>query len=906
MFKTFCFIAFAFLLPLQDMVVFRAERHLEGWDEITFSEYSRLYDFSPFEEWEGKRISARDLEALCTLWDKEIKRVDIEIQKIQEDPSAFLAFQLEKKFRFHSYFSQIDLVKDTSREPMIFFIQPPRQKTANYNQRIVDHFGPCLTKLMKEFREEFAMPMDLKIKGKRGAMGVAVLSRYAEYAGYLMESGGCVRSYDDGAAYSSSLPLVVTYESAIKKMGIDKSRSEVIYAGALSVMYDYCHNKTPKAGYYWLRRGLPRYLANHFADEACVLRDEEIRDYGIMLNNTSLRPLFFVHVRDLVEIRSYEDLYEIAKRQAGSVAEKDPNWDGRLFEYFLKEAGLFVEFMLKEEGGRHRTWLLQSLKAWSTGEELEDRVDLPWGLVHKKFVAFLDNRLKATVPQLCFSESMKDLLINTGLERRTDETDSSDVLDLDFKPDALGRWEMDEDLAMIMALHEVTLGAFREGAGKIRDFLTTRHPDGEGKKRLEKELKRMEALLALRDFVLDDLQRGGKKKLRIEHKGNIHLGTVDSFDEDMVHLKPSRGSVVSLPIHVIDCNQVFKYIRGRKLKVKEGWVTAYAALLTGSKAWKIFCKGTGPEGDALQADSEYLKEYLALTVVYRLLNDLGRSQVPAGTEEGQALLDKICELLQTYGETPLVKSKKKLLLKFAAYAYWELFHKSGLAEASGLHGKMEDLPDGVVRLSYTFDSPDELLDFKPVDYMDEERADFGDVTLSVEESFFKVESGEMICRGQACRRLNFFLKAPMKIKYKVVFSSREVGKDFPAGWFVVGFCDDGYGNCIRSILDGGLIARHKKNGFYETDGFGGSYMGDTTYTIEIIHDGKTVKSITDGALQATVPCGLLVSGGVFLWIHHDVFVDLKSFSVEGNPDPKYILQLRDEWVTRKVAELGGE
>jgi len=53
----------------------------------------------------------------------------------------------------------------------------------------------------------------------------------------------------------------------------------------------------------------------------------------------------------------------------------------------------------------------------------------------------------------------------------------------------------------------------------------------------------------------------------------------------------------------------------------------------------------------------------------------------------------------------------------------------------------------------------------------------------------------------------------------------------------------------------------------------------------------------------SIPCGPLVKGGTFLWIHEDVEVRLGRMVLEGAPDAEFLMQLRDAWILDRVAAI---
>jgi hypothetical protein len=123
---------------------------------------------------------------------------------------------------------------------------------------------------------------------------------------------------------------------------------------------------------------------------------------------------------------------------------------------------------------------------------------------------------------------------------------------------------------------------------------------------------------------------------------------------------------------------------------------------------------------------------------------------------------------------------------------------------------------------------------------------------------------------------------------------------------LIGVCDDGKENCIAFDGLGQIIVSDKKSNFYKrsVDSKSGSYSVGQTYHVEIVHDGKKVKTFVDDVERHEASCGPLQSGGIFLWLHADYPLIVERLEIEGKLGAASLERLRSDEIARRVAELG--
>ena len=204
--------------------------------------------------------------------------------------------------------------------------------------------------------------------------------------------------------------------------------------------------------------------------------------------------------------------------------------------------------------------------------------------------------------------------------------------------------------------------------------------------------------------------------------------------------------------------------------------------------------------------------------VVHALDELGRMSLPADSRAANTTLEMIKKLLVSHWDNTAVKQCRKDLVQFAAHAYARLFDESDPLEMASLHGKIDHLKDGAVRLTYEFDTPAELLDFEAVDYLEEIHERKRPLDISKDVSRFELKEGKVCCLGTGCRRLRFGLRAPFKIAYTLTFDLDDYRGE--AIFLNLVFCDDGHKNNVTCFFDGDLEAVHRPSNFYK-DGASG-------------------------------------------------------------------------------------
>lgn len=914
-----------FLLPArvsaQDKVPFNPSEHLEGYDDASFSVYTGLYDLDSFEEMEGKKLTPAELEEIQAKWKKELDRVGAKIREIEADPMARSLYRLDRQMKRHQYFSRIDYVIDSTHQPVVLYVQKLQKPLPGYMEKTVERYGPMLKEMVERFQGEFADPLDLKPRYGAEAHTLIVLSSYGDYMNfYKSTTRRGIEMY--AGYYNPFLNVAVTYSDPFhQSKTYDKYRiSGPRFVLACALLHAYYASPDPVSHSAWLFEGMAEYLALlEEGSKSGRTYEDLLKDMGSLLKDPVKRHVFFLNVPELLEVKTESNLVERVEPLFGALKKKNVDRSWEAVRIFRTESALFIRFMLEGEEGRYRTTFENFLKAALAEKGLiaaksQAFAGLSLEQLHKEFVAFVGKELQSHRPNMALSESDQKILLSMPLKAEAFEkgvvapiaaeaSRRSKILDPDFQPASLAPREVPIKAAIGMALLSARDGAFQSALETIQNLEASRLPKS-FQERVAREKRRIQALQELRDSFLRTMAEQ-RKNLRIDHEGKSHVGKVEIGKDGTIRLLRSRGRTTTLPKEALECEELLRRLREKRLDLGQNWIGGYASLLTGGKTWDKHVTGADPEVAGLLMDAEDIEKCLEEGAIYRTLLNLARFHRPNTSEEASTVLEAIEELLNSHMDVPLIREKKAALRQLAGYALARRFDALEFQEKLSLHGKVENLSNSRVRLTYEFDNPAELEDFEPEDYLAEWRKDFVPIQTDKEDSGMKIGDGSLVTWGQACRRLKLGLRAPFEINYDVLVSSKgfEEVDTLPVGTFFVGFCDDGFGSYIKCIMTGGLVSYHKRSNTYKESFKEGTYCTNTPYNVRVVHDGERVTCYTDNVADSSLPAGPLQSGGVFLWIHFDCTTCFKQITLEGAPDENYLMQIRDGWIEEQLEAL---
>jgi len=867
-------------------------------------------------------MTPAELEKVRAEWAAEKERVRAAIEKTEKSPALRTLHLIERQMRKPHYFSRISYTKVFDFEPVVLFVQDLQKPDPRYSKMVVDRYGPPLEKMVDTFKSRYAEPLDLRVRKGHAAFVLVVLSSYGDYKNYL-DSASHRGTYTNGAYYDHDLRAAVIFENAFDRSKSPEGpcRRAALFTMALNVLHAHrAYGELPKWGS-WIYEGIAENLSRpaQYGREIDPDRFEtkSLRDLGVMARDPAQRRTFFFRPAELISSRTQDGIYKILEARSSALKKNRSGWWGRGLAFYQKEAGLLVHFLEKGLDGKYSVPFLKRLEKLmavndSPPKGIKEFAGIDLGVLDEEYIAFVDGQLKKYAPDVAFNTTTRRALTErkglahgggTAAKPKSPYA-KSEVIKADFDPASLEGASLSADDAFRVALHEARRGRIDEALLQVRNLRAARLKTGAIAKLAERELERLEALVALRKAFLEEMLNS-TKKTRIEFEGKMISGRLIKAGSESFTIDAGRRGEVEIPLAELDPVQLARQVRDRKLSLCDEWVLAYAYLLGGNKLWKKYSRGSAQEAAALVKDAVLIQKCLERGETMALIGELVRSALPETADDARATLVTIETLIKEHGLSEAVQKMRDDLKSFASICYARIFDSLPLGEATGfLQGETKVIDGDKVRITYEFDSATELWDFEEVDHLDELRESFAALRTSKEASYMKIKKGSLHCRGMACLRLNVDLKAPFKISYALVYDSSGLGEENTSGWFFVGCCEDGYGSGIRCINIGNLECCDKRANIQESDFSDDAYCrSNVRYDIEMVHDGEELQTFVDGKPARVLAAGRLQQGGIYLWIHYDVLVMVKKLVLEGTPGPGFLNTLRDQWVSEKLAAL---
>ncbi len=456
-----------------------------------------------------------------------------------------------------------------------------------------------------------------------------------------------------------------------------------------------------------------------------------------------------------------------------------------------------------------------------------------------------------------------------------------------FSPTQLGPDDVTPEEAYAFALGLAMEGRFDDAAQAMGALVEIRasalHP------RIAREAQRIDLFRDERRAYLLHLQESGRK-LNLRKTALKLLAPIEEIRESEVVLGKNRAKIDVLKLDDIDAIALSQIIL--KSDHAFSFIAVYPQVLNGKGQKSSALSENSKEARSLREDLETgFDGHTERAAAARRLVQLSRVELPVPAAKLESTLAWVADLANSYPNVDLVRARKPLLERMAAEILKAGFEEQGLA--ASLKGAYEPLPDGRMRLSYSFRSVQELLDFKQDGYLKEHAfhpanpVEIKDKHL-VARNFFSLRH-ILDFEGETSVRLTW--RYPETAAWKYLF------------W--LGLNDDGEGNFVAAKLDGGLIVidQAKDSVREETGAF--AWKFDDTYTLEIRYDGKNkAYASMDGMAIKNINVGPRRAGGVFLFVCSRMALEVHELVIEGRLDASMLNRLRDAWMGRELAALG--
>ncbi len=433
-----------------------------------------------------------------------------------------------------------------------------------------------------------------------------------------------------------------------------------------------------------------------------------------------------------------------------------------------------------------------------------------------------------------------------------------------------------------------------------------------GVERARRERERIAALQAARDGRLAAAAAAGAR-IPIQRGSERAIVKVLAFADGNVKLASNRFSLESIAADELSCAELLK----QEESVPAGspkWVRAYALLLARERDWDraLSSEADADElGSSLKSDAESLDRLLRLGRAVSALDQL--SSFPLHSDgvsatESQAAVDSVRSVLAELADLPFVSARRPALRALAVAALGMRFDAD--SGVPGLRGTVQRLENGLVRITYDFEDPEQIKDFGLVQgALPDWHKSMQPVEKPIAESYLIARQGAIFGDGQVTYRHVLDFAAPIRVHYSMRYVARE-GDPLDVGVVMIGLAWDGASSFVSASDFGDVYATEYELGRGERaicEGERAVKVGDV-YEVEARlqtgPDGATIQALRGGAARKQLPAGALRSGGLFLFVHSPRIVAIESMEIEGRPETFSLRELRARWVDAQVAELG--
>lgn len=788
----------------------------------------------------------------------------------------------------HALLKRLELEFVGDFGPFRLFAEKPRRPDPEHRPRVEALYGPWLAALGKAFEREVLQPQSRELAVSELPVvvlaGLPSFKNAARYEGTPHTHSNVVLYLEDVGA------LVTWWNRGIARVPEHELRTPVLYR-AVEVLLAAHHTEGRLPQPRWAVEGLAGYLSAHGPDSnardlerpapssaAVALVEEGVADER--WTSQLLLPLEELAYVDGDDVRIA--MLRVRAARAGASLDRE----GALALWRGQEA-LWMHFLLQGAGGRWRRSARRFLGR-CLGEDL--------GL----------GELAETLGVSDLSELDAGFL--THLKRLTgDETVAEATLGVE--PGTVHRPQLDVVPAdartrLAMALGRATQGDLQGALQRLEAALEVERSGDPQAARLEAELERMRATLDAREALLRGLAGPRANKLRVTFDGKGVTVPVQSYSDGVLTLGKNDSGRRELPASEIPPLDLARALPKAKGLKPPSWVVPYLFLLGENERWDRKLRLDDEQGAALATAAQ--SGLIALVhegAALARLADLARTPSPRGVEEAREVVAAASELALRYVDTAAVVEVRDALRAAAAEAYGAIYDATVLE--SLLHGKLETIGQGRVRVTYEFDDPQEAGDFSTVrGYLGERTGHLPPLTSAPPDAELAVRGGNFEGKGHLAYRHLLSFEAPMVVRYQLLYGrARSQGAGITV---LMALCDDGQGSYVGAWDVFDLEAIDKPSSFVRTAYHQGKRIPAfaKTYDVELRHEGRLATLVVNGERKQQVPTGGRASGSVLFWVHADVTVALRRLEIEGTLVSGEANSARTAWVTEQLAGAG--
>lgn len=797
-----------------------------------------------------------------------------------------------KRIARHPYFSKVAFEKITPKEGYIFYIQRGSITAPDGVPKVVADLLPWFEELEQTFINRYVKPNDLERAHGGVPHTIYVLTSRGDYDNYTGYAGEVCSTFY-GGYYDPYVSALVTFRDNFgMAFRPGQKRRHQLHAFVHSLQQAYGIGKDRLPGPEWFVEGMAIYLSMTPASKPEDLRAPKL--FQLLLDHTvetqqagGLAKLSLLPLEQLLA----PDGRTVFRKDYREQREQYWNYIGTL----ANQCGMFVHFLNEANEGARRaafeTYTKHALKGVGAGAKTAAAAFGDLKKLDKEFWNYLFAKYKGTHPEFTAKQVGA---ANTGTETKPIATAALPS----FQPEHLAFDASENEALLGIALWKARQGQLAPAIAQLDALLKN---GAHAQATIERG--RLVALLELRDSYFAHLIETGTK-LRLKYDGKKLMAVASRFENGIVHFAKNRRGIEQLPVESLELVELCDLMSREKPKFGDPLVRAYALALAGDKRLAKRLNRIDDDG-GLGTDTEILLGYIALGEVAQHIAALATYAVDEiDSASAVTIIDHLVAVIPHISFVDFVRVRKARLKAFATLAYETRLEAQTIETL--LKGQVDRLGNERLRITYDFSDPAQLDDFvQDLNFRRAYRDILPPTGIAKDDEYCLVRGNRLTFLGRASLQHPLLFQGPQSIEYTFRYDSIPPGASGTLSSLMVGMCGDGQSSGVYNFNFGWLYAYDEKSGFRaEADlTAGNGYYQQVDYRFQLVHDGTNMTWYLNGQSKGSIACGPLTSGEMFVLVHSNFPIAMKSLILEGTVTVSGTDRLRANWVQRKVQAL---
>ncbi|MBI4881236.1 MAG: hypothetical protein HY812_16495 [Planctomycetes bacterium] len=859
-------------------VDFNPEKHLPGYTEAYWGADAGFYDFTPFEEKNGKKVTDQELLLLRAQWERE-KQAAAERKKAPPDPRKQFLGAVDETLRKDRFFARQKFERVEGENDVLLLVQLPAKPPNLYVDGIKREYGGHVRAVQYHFCKRYVEPLGLE-RGPRVPLTVlVVLASRGNYDDY-----GEARPHGFGlqvslAHYNPRHKFSITFEdgTAINRRNSDEKMRTVCHevVHALTDAYSATGIDTMPL---WLVEGLAEYVSTFrgFVRSGSIefahLSRDDLRTCAAILHHEETREVF-PGIQDLFRVRNIFMLVPIAADRMGrSLSELQ---QAAAMGVLYPASNMLAYYLHQGAPDETRRRFQEFLRGAFRGKSSYDDFLLALGI---QDAAAFDREFQEYVLKLAgdeFGIAVPEL----------------PAIRTDVRPPAATRLAP-AALVLPPATAEETTGRALSlaGAGRFADALALA-------RQAPSAADVVSFLAALKDYSDGVLLAAKTKNVNVIFGPGLARRVV-FFDDAVVLISDWKQNESRIDRALFGPNRTVEY--ARKFSLSNALLDATIALLWGEEEDAASARLDAAAGDALQARRAAWPALLLAAQVRERLERL-RDALPADNQDPDPVLADL-EFVLRAGETcQSASSLRDTLLAVARSLLEKKFERDDLACASFTVRPVASA-DGCLEFRYGFREPNEMLDFdvewNPPDPL---QGFLGIPTLPRD---WQVSSDGLRATGSLNLVHKACFLAPVTVE---VTSSLSMASSTFYHSHLLALCLDIHGS-FAALIGGETLAFCNAAGRcagQQPAAVAVDTVIDAMRVVTLRYDGALLSADLDGRRIVDLPLKDMPAGRVALAQRGSTRWNIRSLVLRGKLAPDFAAQAMESWVKERLREMGG-